>query len=122
MFGSCKESGFNVREDGFRHCEYCGSLHPEDLYELLIQNKVTLGGSDWKYGWPHKFYIYAKELKLSGSKFYNNHLSLELLDEETFNKVAPVISQYSSITWERKEEGKLYYTAPHHGFQRMSFQ
>lgn len=42
--------------DGFRHCSYCGSLHPEDLITALKAG-ATMHGSDWKYGWPHKFYV-----------------------------------------------------------------
>jgi|ERR1700687_324385 len=42
--------------DGFRHCSYCGSLHPEDLIAALKAG-ATMHGSDWKYGWPHKFYV-----------------------------------------------------------------
>src|SRR3990172_5550282 len=37
-----------------RTCGYCGSVHPEDLLRELVAG-ATLGGSDWKYGWPHKF-------------------------------------------------------------------
>jgi hypothetical protein len=40
----------------FRTCGYCGSMHPEDLYHAL-RNGASLHGSDWKYGWPHKFYV-----------------------------------------------------------------
>lgn len=40
----------------FRTCSYCGSIHPEDLVKAIAAG-AKLGGSDWKYGWPHKFYI-----------------------------------------------------------------
>lgn len=40
----------------FRTCSYCGSIHPIDLLSAL-KNGATVHGSDWKYGWPHKFYI-----------------------------------------------------------------
>jgi hypothetical protein len=40
----------------FRTCSYCGSIHPEDLLSAL-QGGATLGGSDWKYSYPHKFYV-----------------------------------------------------------------
>lgn len=40
----------------FRTCSYCGSIHPEDLVKA-IEAGAKLGGSDWKYGWPHKFYV-----------------------------------------------------------------
>lgn len=43
----------------FRTCSYCGSIHPEDLYKLLTDGPPTvrMHGADWKYGWPHKFYV-----------------------------------------------------------------
>lgn len=43
----------------FRTCSYCGSIHPEDLHRFLTDPrlKVELRGSDWKYNWPHKFYV-----------------------------------------------------------------
>lgn len=31
-------------------------MHPQDLLTALKAG-ATLGGSDWKYGWPHKFYV-----------------------------------------------------------------
>lgn len=42
--------------DCFRTCSFCGSIHPEDLYSAILAG-ARLGGSDWKYGWPHKFYV-----------------------------------------------------------------
>ena len=42
----------------WRTCPYCGSMHPGDLADLIELGAVTkIGGSDWKYGWPHKFYV-----------------------------------------------------------------
>jgi hypothetical protein len=43
-------------EPTYRTCGYCGSIHPEDLVTFIAQG-ATLHGSDWKYGWPHKFYV-----------------------------------------------------------------
>lgn len=40
----------------FRTCSYCGSIHPEDLLEALRAG-AKLSQADWKYGWPHKFYV-----------------------------------------------------------------
>lgn len=40
----------------FRSCSYCGSIHPEDLVTLL-EAGAKASGADWKYGWPHKFYV-----------------------------------------------------------------
>ncbi len=49
-------------EETFRTCAFCGSIHPEDLVSLLRSatlegSAVRLKGSDWTYGWPHKFYV-----------------------------------------------------------------
>jgi hypothetical protein len=42
----------------FRSCSYCGSIHPQDLlFQLTGKVGVTMHGADWKYGWPHKFYV-----------------------------------------------------------------
>jgi hypothetical protein len=38
----------------FRRCNYCGSIHPEDL---VAETNWTVEWSDQKYGWPHKFYV-----------------------------------------------------------------
>jgi len=45
-----------IASEGFRVCSYCGSLHPEDAYNAL-RNGAVASQSDWKYGWPHKFYL-----------------------------------------------------------------
>jgi hypothetical protein len=47
---------WEARDRGFRTCNYCGSIHPEDLLRVL-QAGATLETADWKYGWPHKFYV-----------------------------------------------------------------
>lgn len=49
----------------FRTCGYCGSIHPEDLLHAL-RNGASLHGSDWKYGWPHKFYVEGIPNPLAG--------------------------------------------------------
>lgn len=50
-----------IRDDGnpgtpYRTCSYCGSIHPADLVKA-IEAGATMHGADWKYGWPHKFYM-----------------------------------------------------------------
>lgn len=40
----------------FRQCSYCGSMHPEDFFNAL-KNGARPDMADWKYGWPHKFYV-----------------------------------------------------------------
>lgn len=130
----------------FRTCSYCGSIHPEDLYNLLTAGiGVRLGGSDWKYGWPHKFYVEGIPNPLAGqrvrsgssyatvegksteipicsiadahttSKWYNEHLND--LGDEAFALLAPLLAQYAGVEFFR-EDGKLQYRAPYRGYQR----
>jgi hypothetical protein len=115
-------------------------MEPVELAELIEAGKATMSGSDWKYGFPHKFYVDVanphpdKQVKKSSCyqngvetdivygpqgpilhmKFYSEHL--QLLDDETFAKVAPIISQACGITWTKKD-GKLCYSAPCHNYQ-----
>lgn len=173
----------------FRDCSYCGSIHPEDLYNLLSRERsqatcprcnlaeepvsppsreitkeeldawsrwnrarfqphtcgVKLGGADWKYGWPHKFYVegianpIAGRLVCSGrtysregnswhephpasahthAKFYNVHL--KDLSPEAFALLAPVIQQHAGIMFKlttKEGQVKLSYAAPYAGYQ-----
>jgi hypothetical protein len=38
----------------FRTCNFCGCINPEDL---AAEPQWRAAWADWKYGWPHKFYI-----------------------------------------------------------------
>lgn len=104
-----------------RTCSYCGSLHPEDLYNLLQMPGTKLGGADWKYGWPHKFYVEVPQTTGYGAslhgKWYNEHLNDEGLDEETFTRLTQLILEKSGIEF-YKNEGRLLYKAPYAGYQR----
>jgi hypothetical protein len=143
---SCEEAvknGYGDR-DGFKCCNYCGSMDPVQLADLIEQGQAIMHGSDWKYGWPHKFYVDVKNPKAGQpkddviqtfqygkvinevhypseepeflhAKFYSNHLAL--LDDETFEKVAPIISNACGVVWE-KIDGKLHYRAPYFDYQK----
>jgi hypothetical protein len=146
---SCEEAitrdgGYNDRE-GFKCCGYCGSMEPIELAKLIEAGKVTMSGSDWKYGWPHKFYVdvenphpekqviisscshkdedgevketveYGSQGAILHMKFYSNHLAL--LDNETFEKVTPIINKACGIEW-FKQDGKLMYRAPYFNYQK----
>ena len=100
------------RDDGYQHCSYCGSLHPRDLLDAIASG-ATLSGSDWKYGWPHKFYLHGG--KVGHAKFYNIHLMD--LDDESFIHVRNVLTREAGIEF-FKEEGQLMFRAPHAGYQR----
>jgi hypothetical protein len=140
MIVSCEMLEFEVREDGLKHCKYCGSLDPLELADLLCKGIATMHGSDWKYGFPHKFYVDVPNPKAgqmvekgwrsytedgvhkeetimgiasetSSAKFYTEHLML--IDSETFDKVAPIINQACGITFYLNEDGKICYKAPY---------
>lgn len=51
----------------FRTCSYCGSIHPQDLLRVLAAGAL-MHGADWKYGWPHKFYIEDVPNKVAGEE------------------------------------------------------
>jgi hypothetical protein len=70
----------------FRTCSYCGSMHPEDL-EKFLNEGATLDMADWKYGWPHKFYVegipnpQVGKMVNCGSKSYFDEEKGERVDE-----------------------------------------
>lgn len=130
----------------YRTCSYCGSIHPEDLLAALDAG-AELHGSDWKYGWPHKFYVEnipnphrdepAEVGKKScpgedgepvhesiygaqgnfNSKWYNVHLLDQGYDEAAITALMKRLSEVSGIEW-KISDGKLSYRAPHFGYQR----
>lgn len=60
------DNGTDPHYTAHRKCSYCGSIHPEDLVTLL-RNGARLEGADWKYGWPHKFYVEGVPNAVAGS-------------------------------------------------------
>jgi hypothetical protein len=48
---------FAKRDDDVLHCNYCGSISVSAAITFLKQPGTSFSGSDWKYGFPHKFYI-----------------------------------------------------------------
>jgi hypothetical protein len=118
----------------FPQCSYCGSINIEGAITALSTSGTHYSGSDWKYGWPHKFYLDVsceprRYCSSSGPgknefgystktqewcKFYSEHL-LDATPEqlERFNAAA---ERTIGITFELKD-GELHYRAPHRGFQ-----
>lgn len=132
----------------YRKCGYCGSIHPEDLLAALEAGAV-LHGADWKYGWPHKFYVdgipnpEAGRMVVKSSKHWTDEegnrrheeypepeadtvggkwYNEHLLDlsREAFALVAGRLSEVSHISFSRTDEGRLRYTAPYRGYQKTS--
>jgi hypothetical protein len=107
-----KHAAWQTRNDGLLHCSYCGSLHPDEAVKLLTTDGTRYSGSDWKYGFPHKFYI-------GGGKFYVRHL--QDAGPEAFVEFARLSQELFGIGWS-KEGDKVFWTAPvtasHFGYQR----
>ncbi len=97
----------------YRTCSYCGSIHPEDLIKVL-SDVGRLGGSDWKYSWPHKFYVYLPDGKMA--KWYNEHIMDDGFDDEARSTLLSILEN-SGITF-KIHDGKLGYSAPYHGYQK----
>jgi hypothetical protein len=135
----CPEPGQEHFEpDIFPTCSYCGSLDVETVLQAFKTPGMKWGGTDWKYGWPHKFYIeipcepYRRivgsssgpgekreftwgESKTRWHKFYSEHLidaTPEQLDR--WNKdVQPL----TGIRFVIGSEGDLRYSAIRQGHQ-----
>lgn len=58
-----------AEQPGDGRCPYCGSMSTARAIRLLETPGTRYSGSDWKYGYPHKFYI-------GNGKFYARHLAL----------------------------------------------
>jgi hypothetical protein len=123
----------------FRTCSYCNSIHPADLLTYL-EHGASLSGADWKYAWPHKFYIenipnpLADQIVAVGSedgvsimgpaplftwaKWYNSHLMDRGYSSENLNALLAALSEHSGIKWFVDSEMGLTYKAPYQGFQK----
>lgn len=82
-------------------CSYCGSMDVARAIELLRTPGTHYSGADWKYGWPHKFYIGQK-------KFYNNHLEDATLEQ--LKEFSELSNELLGVSWDL-EGGKIRYLA-----------
>ncbi|MEV0616175.1 hypothetical protein AB0I81_22870 [Nonomuraea sp. NPDC050404] len=55
----------------YRTCSYCGSINPEDLIAAASQHALTLEMADWKYGWPHKYYVNGVPNPAAGQEYHS---------------------------------------------------
>jgi hypothetical protein len=80
----------NRKDSDFNHCSYCGSISPEDFYNLLKDDSNLVELADQKYGFPHKFYIYL----LNGQmfKFYTRHF-VDIVDKKTVDTILDLIKE-----------------------------
>lgn len=77
------------RGEHFRRCDYCGSIHPDDLVKEIPG--VRPEWADQKYGWPHKVYVDIPdrlgELSWLGGISGGEKLSDEVLRERGYTPV-----------------------------------
>ena len=103
---------YGDKEDGLAVCDYCGSMTPQDAIRILKEEHSNGSGADWKYGWPHKFYLTGANDK--GIKFYSNHL-YDTTPEE-FKELSDLIAKRLGIRFGMDERG-LKYRAPYSDYQ-----
>ena len=89
-------------------CPYCGSMSIEEAFGLLSTPGTSYSGSDWKYGWPHKFYI-------GNGKFYSIHMTDATTGQlKRWNGIA---QPRLGIGFFKTEGGRLLYSAVSTGYQ-----
>ena len=104
-------------------CDRCGSMTVEFAILYLQTPGTKFSGSDWKYGFPAKFYISPVQSMYgrAHTKFLTVHL--RDADDDTFKKFADLSREIFGITWHRNEAGAIGFNCPqpggHHGFQRF---
>jgi hypothetical protein len=140
MSGTRNEGG-QITLDIYPTCSYCGSITPATALAVLKIPGTHYGGSDWKYGWPHKFYFdvpcepYRRcmgsrtehgelheqwgESQSRNLKFYAVHLEDATPEEiEQWNAIAaPLLG----IRYQLDDEGHLRWAAPSRGFQTWGY-
>lgn len=127
-----------VNPDLWLTCSYCGSVTPEDFLRFCQMPGMRYSGSDWKYGFPHKFYLTVpceayervvsstwqhgkcQEVKLDMvstryAKFYTKHF--EDATDAQLAEYTTVGQPLFGIEFGRDETGRIYYRAPQHGYQ-----
>ncbi len=99
---------------GIKTCCHCGSIDAGSALVALVTNDTQYSGSDWKYGYPHKFYFVIPGF--GQAKFYSKHLRDATEDQLIlWNRLAHNTVQ---VTFEfEAETRKMFYRAPYSGFQ-----
>jgi hypothetical protein len=117
-------------------CEYCGSITVADFLAALQTPGTHYSGSDWKYGYPHKFYIEIPcepyrttsctrsetidgqrvhtvewaERTTRNHKFYTEHL-LDATDDE-LAEWERIAAPLLGVRFFKNADGALMYLAP----------
>lgn len=102
----------NVDGHEIRCCSFCGGVHPSDFVFLMGRAGTGYSGSDWKYGWPHKFYITVPGRAMM--KFYTKHLKEANIP--TFESANRLSRRYFDVEFARVD-GTLGWAASYHNIQ-----
>lgn len=98
-------------------CSFCGSVRANLVAEWL-ENGNDASGSDWKRGWPHKFYATDNDEKRW--KFYSEHLTE--LGPDTFAQVSKAILDALRIEFAYDTVGRMFVRAPSFGYQTWRYK
>ena len=97
----------------YMRCSYCGSITVTDMLRLLQKPGVRYSGSDWKYGWPHKFYLTTPNGE--HLKFYSVHIR-DATDAQHFEWLE-VAKPLLGVAFYVDPEKRIAYTAVSRGYQ-----
>lgn len=117
---SCEES---LERDGgyikfgedidIERCGHCGSMNPYQLEKFFQEGRILkVESADWKYGYPHKFYITIKDRNNRCFKFYTNHLGTDFIkrkDKSVFNSLTMFLFNKTGIIFSQSDNGRLMY-------------
>jgi hypothetical protein len=93
--------------EGVGRCPYCGSTSVAHAIALLETPGTRYSGSDWKCGYPHKFYLDAAE---GHRKFYTRHL--EFATAELVARFAVLAQRLLGVIVGVGPTGRVWYRAP----------
>lgn len=89
------------------------SLTVAQAIDKLKTPGVTYSGSDWKYGWPHKFYV-------GSEKVYN--YGLAALTDEELSSWSAVTEKFFGVSFVNDGAGQIKWRCLHaagfYGYQR----
>lgn len=75
MFNLPETDKWEIRHDGFYHCSFCGSLHPDEVLKLIKEHGFgIIEHSDKQYKW------YLDIPKNDHLKYYRHHDTTEFID------------------------------------------
>lgn len=98
----------HVRVVPWPMCSYCGSITPTDMIALMQTDGTRYSGSDWKYGFPHKFYIEAAiepiEHYCIGATYQDGQMSDPLYDTKKHQHLKFYTEHMQDATSEQIEE------------------